>query len=157
MLNFRGGPRPAMGRLAILFVAPLFWACATESSEDPDFQNDAHPDPTEEIVSPAPVPDVPSEIEAHDAVLDTQVEFADADGPEIAPGDVAPDAAPEEVAESPDPITIPEGVHGTVQDERAPLPEFAAVRDSTGQAVDREDLLSSPTVIWFYPMAETPG
>lgn len=36
------------------------------------------------------------------------------------------------------------------------LPEFT-VLDHEGQPRTRADLLGSPTVLWFYPAADTPG
>ena len=36
------------------------------------------------------------------------------------------------------------------------LPEFTATAH-TGQARTRADVLGTPTVFWFYPMADTPG
>lgn len=49
-----------------------------------------------------------------------------------------------------------EGLTGTIPDEALAAPEFAATnRDGTARG--QADLIGHPTVIWFYPLANTPG
>lgn len=50
----------------------------------------------------------------------------------------------------------PSQLNGTAPAKALPLPEFAAT-NRDGAARDREDLLGSPTVMWFYPKASTAG
>jgi hypothetical protein len=47
-------------------------------------------------------------------------------------------------------------LHGSAPAQPLGLPEFA-VADHLGQARDGRDLLGRPHVLWFYPMAGTPG
>lgn len=46
--------------------------------------------------------------------------------------------------------------HGVVPEAPAALPEFQAV-NHLGEARGREDLLGSPTVLWFFPIPDSPG
>ncbi len=47
-------------------------------------------------------------------------------------------------------------LHGSPPEESIPLPDFSATnRDGTGRGP--EDLVGSPTVMWFYPAAATGG
>jgi hypothetical protein len=57
--------------------------------------------------------------------------------------------------ESP-PDTSPPQLHGATPENPLPLPDFTA-SNMDGAARDREDLLGSPTVMWFYPAANTSG
>jgi hypothetical protein len=47
-------------------------------------------------------------------------------------------------------------LYGEVPKKAIEAPEFAAV-NRDGGARDREDLLGHPTVLWFYPLASSPG
>jgi hypothetical protein len=47
--------------------------------------------------------------------------------------------------------------NGDEPDEHVPLPSFASVLDSSGEARTPADLEGHPTVIWFYPAAGTFG
>ena len=50
----------------------------------------------------------------------------------------------------------PDQLAGTEPTENIEAPEFAALNfDETPRG--RDDLIGSPTVIWFYPFANTPG
>lgn len=62
--------------------------------------------------------------------------------------------APQAAAEEAEPD---DGYHGAPAPETKPLPSFSAVADTTGAAVKPESLRGSPTVLWFYPAAATPG
>ena len=50
----------------------------------------------------------------------------------------------------------PDTLNGSVPDKALPAPEFVAI-NRDGAARDREDLLGHPTVMWFYPAANTAG
>ncbi|MBM4389509.1 MAG: hypothetical protein FJ090_00175 [Deltaproteobacteria bacterium] len=51
---------------------------------------------------------------------------------------------------------MPQGLHGVAPSEPVPVPEFAATnRDGTART--SVDLVGHPTVIWFYPLANTAG
>jgi len=48
------------------------------------------------------------------------------------------------------------GLTGTIPEEALAAPEFSATNlDSTERS--QVDLIGHPTVIWFYPLANTPG
>ena len=51
---------------------------------------------------------------------------------------------------------LPSGLHGEAPAENLPLPEFSATA-MNGQPRSQPDLLGHPTVIWFYPAANTSG
>ncbi len=53
-------------------------------------------------------------------------------------------------------VTDTEGFNGTSPREPVPLPTFAAL-NQYGDPRGPEDLLGHATVIWFYPLADTPG
>ena len=65
------------------------------------------------------------------------------------PGDDSGDVVDEE-------IVLPPGLNGTVVDPRLPAPEFVAT-NYDGSTRTRSDLEYRPTVMWFYPVAGTPG
>ncbi len=51
---------------------------------------------------------------------------------------------------------MPEGLHGVAPAEPVPVPEFSATnRDGTARS--SADLVGHPTVLWFYPLANTGG
>ena len=50
----------------------------------------------------------------------------------------------------------PPSLHGTAPAEALPAPDFAAT-NFDGAARSRSDLLTHPTVMWFYPAANTAG
>jgi peroxiredoxin len=53
--------------------------------------------------------------------------------------------------------TEPSGeFHGRRPTSERPLPDFIAL-NHLGQGRSAADLVGSPTVLWFYPMAGTPG
>ncbi|MBN1335034.1 MAG: redoxin domain-containing protein [Deltaproteobacteria bacterium] len=56
------------------------------------------------------------------------------------------------------PAETPEGIalHGTRPAAPLQAPEFQ-VQAQSGEPRTRADLLGRPTVLWFYPMAGTPG
>ena len=79
---------------------------------------------------------------------------ADADaGPDDDPGDDPGDDSGDVVD---DEIVLPPGLNGTVVDPRLPAPEFVAT-NYDGSTRTRSDLEYRPTVMWFYPLAGTPG
>ena len=45
---------------------------------------------------------------------------------------------------------------GTLPEAPRPVPEFEVLAQ-TGEPRTQADLLGHPTVMWFYPMAGTPG
>jgi peroxiredoxin len=47
-------------------------------------------------------------------------------------------------------------IHGTIPTETIPLPEFIA-HNHDGAERTAADLVGHPTVIWFYPVANTAG
>ena len=47
-------------------------------------------------------------------------------------------------------------LNGTLVTETIPAPEFTALNQD-GIERTREDFMGRPTVIWFYPAANTPG
>ncbi len=51
---------------------------------------------------------------------------------------------------------LPSGLNGTVVDPRPPAPTFVAT-NLDGSERGRDDLTYRPTVMWFYPLAGTPG
>lgn len=51
----------------------------------------------------------------------------------------------------------PKAVAGTRPDEPRPAPDFEGVLAHDGNVRTRADLVGRPTVLWFYPMAATPG
>jgi cytochrome oxidase Cu insertion factor (SCO1/SenC/PrrC family) len=61
---------------------------------------------------------------------------------------------------SAEPETTPQGpaaaLHGSAPAQALGLPEFS-VSDQLGQARGPEDLKGRPHVLWFFPMAGTPG
>ncbi len=61
-------------------------------------------------------------------------------------------------AEPAPPAVAPDGttLHGSAPAEALGLPEFA-VADHLGHARGAADLKGRPHVLWFYPMAATPG
>ena len=59
------------------------------------------------------------------------------------------------VSEPETPIDLAE-LNGTEPSEMIPVPEFIAVNfDETVR--DQSHLIGAPTVLWFYPAADTPG
>lgn len=51
---------------------------------------------------------------------------------------------------------MPGGLHGVAPAEPVPVPEFSATnRDGTART--SVDLVGHPTVLWFYPLANTGG
>ncbi len=51
---------------------------------------------------------------------------------------------------------MPDGLHGVAPTEPVPVPEFSATnRDGTARS--SVDLVGHPTVVWFYPLANTAG
>ena len=78
----------------------------------------------------------------------------DADaGPGDDPGDDPSDDSGDVVD---DEIVLPPGLNGTVVEPRLPAPEFMAT-NYDGSTRMRSDLEYRPTVMWFYPVAGTPG
>ena len=56
----------------------------------------------------------------------------------------------------PDSSVNPADLQGSEPLESLPVPEFVAINfDETVR--DQSHLLGSPTVLWFYPAADTPG
>lgn len=89
---------------------------------------------------------------------DTTADSDTTAGADDAGSDVA-DATPEPDTE-PGPVGIeelPDGLNGVaIEPFLAPI-EFAGVVDSEGQPVAPGDLLAAPTVMWFFPFANTAG
>lgn len=75
-----------------------------------------------------------------------------ADGDSAAPADTA-DASTDTEPNLPDTDT---GLYGTYPESPKEAPEFAAT-NLDGSARSREDLLGHPTVMWFFPAANTYG
>ena len=69
-----------------------------------------------------------------------------------------PEAAePESVEPSGEPSTeLPDGLTGTTPDKPLPAPEFSALHYD-GSPRSQEDLIGQPSVLWFFPLANTPG
>ncbi len=59
-------------------------------------------------------------------------------------------------AELPDPAVGGPGLHGSPPAQALALPDVAVV-DQHGQDRGPEDLKGRPHVLWFFPMAGTPG
>jgi peroxiredoxin len=53
-------------------------------------------------------------------------------------------------------LVLPSGLNGTPVDPAVPLIAFSA-QNSDGTSRSMSDLVDGPTVIWFYPLAGTPG
>ena len=53
-------------------------------------------------------------------------------------------------------VTDTVSFYGTAPAEPVPLPDFAAI-NQYGEPRGPDDLLGHATVLWFYPLAETPG
>jgi len=51
---------------------------------------------------------------------------------------------------------LPPGLHGLAPQQARPAPEFTAV-NSDGAIRDMTALIGQPTVMWFFPMANTYG
>ena len=56
----------------------------------------------------------------------------------------------------PDELVLPPGLNGTPVEPTVPLIAFSA-RNSDSAPRGMEDLVDGPTVIWFYPLAGSPG
>ena len=54
------------------------------------------------------------------------------------------------------PTDPPPELHGTLPPAALPLPSFEAT-NRDGGVRDQGDLLGHPTVLWFYPLAGSPG
>lgn len=67
-----------------------------------------------------------------------------------------PSSRKAEAAPAPSATAPSSGLHGTRPPTPASLPEFTAV-NADGQQRHRADLIGRPTVLWFYPMTNTPG
>lgn len=52
---------------------------------------------------------------------------------------------------------IPEGVWGTAPSEAKGLPAFSGVMNQLGEAVSPDDLVGHFSVLWFFPLAHSPG
>lgn len=99
----------------------------------------------------AGLPDLPVDGDG-DTDADDSDAGADA-GPDDDPGDDPGDDSGDVVD---DEIVLPPGLNGTVVDPRLPAPEFVAT-NYDGSTRTRSDLEYRPTVMWFYPLAGTPG
>lgn len=55
--------------------------------------------------------------------------------------------------------TIPEtlDLHGNRPAQNLAAPSFSSVKNRDGSPRTREDLVGQPTVLWFYPAANTGG
>lgn len=71
--------------------------------------------------------------------------------------DTTSDPGTPDTGTPPDPTTPTAALHGTLPPEALPAPEFASVVNQDVQIRSRADLLGHPTVLWFYPAAETGG
>lgn len=63
---------------------------------------------------------------------------------------------PEDTAEVTDTGELPDGLNGTQPDAPVSLPSFAALHYD-GSERGPDDLRGHPTVMWFYPFAQTYG
>ena len=81
---------------------------------------------------------------------------ADSDSDSDSDADADADADSDADADADADIELPPGLNGTVVDPRLPPPTFAAT-NRDGGARGPDDLLGSPTVIWFFPAARTYG
>jgi hypothetical protein len=52
---------------------------------------------------------------------------------------------------------LPAGLNGIPKSPFGPAPTFESVVDNAGNLVDQDALLGSPTVLWFFPAANTTG
>ena len=55
-----------------------------------------------------------------------------------------------------DPAQTPAYLHGTVPSEALPAPKFVAT-NLDGSSRGTDNLIGTPTVMWFYPVAATSG
>ncbi|MEC8194243.1 MAG: hypothetical protein VX127_16020, partial [Myxococcota bacterium] len=53
-------------------------------------------------------------------------------------------------------VVLPPGLNGTIVDPRRALPVFSAT-NRDGRSRGPDDLRDGPTVMWFYPIAGSPG
>jgi len=53
-------------------------------------------------------------------------------------------------------VTDTVSFYGTAPDQPVPLPTFAAI-NQLGEPRGPDDLTGHATVLWFYPLADTPG
>lgn len=81
-------------------------------------------------------------------------ELPDDDG--LSSTDDSGDGASDDDGGPADDTDIPEGLNGVVVDPPKPAPDFVAT-NLDGSARGRDDLTYRPTVMWFYPLAGTPG
>ncbi len=58
--------------------------------------------------------------------------------------------------EPPTEVTDTAGFYGEAPPEPVPLPTFAAINQH-GEARGPDHLVGHATVLWFYPLADTPG
>ena len=121
----------------------------TAVSSDLDFGVDgvADVDPDGVAEDIAPRPDTASDVVLQSDVADVSEvpedrAASDADAP-VCPLEIVAQAS---VA-----------LHGDAAPCPGPLPEFVSVVDAQGEPVGAEDLLGSPTVMWFFPAPLTPG
>lgn len=71
-----------------------------------------------------------------------------------ASADTSTDTNLGDTADSAEPT--PEGLHGVAPEEPVPVPEFSAT-NRDGAPRSSVDLVGHPTVVWFYPLANTAG
>ncbi len=72
------------------------------------------------------------------------------------PGDSVADTSPPQDTAAPFDTGLYDQLNGAVPDELLGLPTFEAVAQN-GELRSQEHLLGHPSVIWFYPMANTSG
>jgi hypothetical protein len=72
------------------------------------------------------------------------------------PGDSVADTSPAEDTAPPFDTGLYDQLNGARPDEFLALPEFEATAHN-GEARGQEHLLGHPTVLWFYPLANTSG
>ena len=87
--------------------------------------------------------------------LDSAGQVADSSGADTSSHDSATDSGSGDSADTSDSINTGD-LHGTVPTESLPAPEFAAI-NRDGSARSKPDLVGHPTVIWFYPLANSSG
>lgn len=68
-----------------------------------------------------------------------------------------PDVTTDSSATQDSEITWPDETHGVRPDDPLPLLADFSATNRDGSARGPEDLRDGPTVIWFFPWADTPG
>lgn len=84
----------------------------------------------------------------------TPIKFSDETGTDTESGEDTSSSTVDSADNNVD--TSTEGLHGEWPSAAIPAPEFAA-KNLDGTARSKPDLVGHPTVVWFYPLANSGG